>query len=83
MSRNDTNNKKRLFALTRTVAITSLVASIAVIGAVPSVVAQQFQDLDPGAANNLALNEETGVTVESTASPADDELPPEETSNVL
>ena len=65
--------------------ITSLVASIAVIGAVPSVVAQQFQDqdLDQGAANNLALNEETGVTVESTASPADDELPPEETSNVL
>jgi hypothetical protein len=80
MSRNDSNNKKRLIALTRTVAITSLVASIAVIGAVPSVVAQQFQDqdLDQGDANNLALNEEIGVTVESTASPADDELPPEE-----
>ena len=79
MSRNDNNDKKRLIALTRA-AVTSLVASIAVIGAVPSVIAQQFQDqdLDQRAANNVALNEEIGVTVESTSRPADDGLPPEE-----
>lgn len=81
MSRNDSNNKKRLVALTgAAAAVTSLVASIAVIGAVPSVIAQQFQDqdLDQRGANNLALNEEIGVTVESTSRPADDGLPPEE-----
>lgn len=79
MSRNDNNDKKRLIALTRA-AVTSLVASIAVIGAVPSVIAQQFQDqdLDQRAANNLALNEKIGVTMESTPRPVDDELPPEE-----
>lgn len=65
IARNDKNNKKkRLVALTGA-AITMLVASIAVIGAVPSVIAQQFQDqdLDQRSANNLALNEEIGVTV--------------------
>lgn len=80
IARNDKNNKKkRLVALTGA-AITMLVASIAVIGAVPSVIAQQFQDqdLDQRSANNLALNEEIGVTVESTPRPADDGLPPEE-----
>lgn len=77
IARNDNNNKKRLVALTGA-AIIMLVASIAVIGAVPSVIAQQFQDLDQRAANNLALNEEIGVTVESTPRPADDGLPPEE-----
>ena len=79
---NDNNNKKkRLVALTRAAAaITSLVASIAVIGAVPSVTAQQFQDqdLDQRPPNDLALNEEIGMTVESTPRPADDGLPPEE-----
>jgi hypothetical protein len=69
MSRSDNNNKKkRLVALTRAAAaITSLVASIAVIGAVPSVTAQQFQDqdLDQRPPNDLALNEEIGMTVES------------------
>jgi hypothetical protein len=81
IARNDNNNKKkRLIALTGAAAITSLVASIAVIGAVPSVIAQQFQDqdLDQRAANNLALNEEIGVTMESTPRPADDGLQPEE-----
>jgi hypothetical protein len=81
MSRNDNNNKnkKRLVALIGAVAaITMLVASIAVIGAVPSVIAQQFQNLDRRAANNLALNEEIGVTVESTPRSADDVLPTEE-----
>jgi hypothetical protein len=82
MSRNDNDNKKkRLVALTRAAAaITSLVASIAVIGAVPSVTAQQFQDqdLDQRPANDLALNEEIGMTMESTPRPADDGLPPEE-----
>lgn len=80
IARNDKNNKKkRLVALTGA-AITMLVAIIAVIGAVPSVIAQQFQDqdLDQRSANNLALNEEIGVTVESTPRPADDGLPPEE-----
>jgi hypothetical protein len=77
MSRNDNNNKKRLIALTRA-AVTSLVASIAIIGAVSSVIAQQFQDQDQRAANNLALNEEIGLTMESTPRPVDDELPPEE-----
>lgn len=80
IARNDKNDKKkRLVALTGA-AITMLVASIAVIGAVPSVIAQQFQDqdLDQRSANNLALNEEIGVTVESTPRPADDGLPPEE-----
>lgn len=80
IARNDKNNKKkRLVALTGA-AITMLVASIAVIGAVPSVIAQQFQDqdLDQRSANNLALNEGIGVTVESTPRPADDGLPPEE-----
>lgn len=65
IARNDKNNKKkRLVALTGA-AITMLVAIIAVIGAVPSVIAQQFQDqdLDQRSANNLALNEEIGVTV--------------------
>ena len=82
ISRNDNNNnnKKRLVALTGAAAITSLVASIAVIGAVPSVIAQQFQDLDldQRGANNLALNEEIGMTVESTPRLDDDRLPPEE-----
>lgn len=81
MSRNDNKNKKRLVALIGAVAaITMLVASIAVIGAVPSVIAQQLQgqDLDRRAANNLALNEEIGVTVELTPRSADDGLPPEE-----
>ena len=82
MGRNDNNNnkKKRLVALAGAAAITMLVSSIAVIGAVPSVIAQQFQDedLDQRAANNLALNEEIGMTVESTPRPADDGLPPEE-----
>lgn len=82
MARNDNNNKKkRLVALTRAAAaITSLVASIAVLGAVPSVTAQQFQDqdLDQRAAKNLALYEEIGMTVESTPRPADDGLSPEE-----
>jgi hypothetical protein len=81
IARNDNNKRKRLVALTgAAAAITSLVASIAVIGAVPSVIAQQFQDkdLDQRAANNLALNEEIGMTVESTPRPADDGLPPEE-----
>lgn len=80
IARNDKNNKKkRLVALTGA-AITMLVAIIAVIGAVPSVIAQQFQDqdLDQRSANNLTLNEEIGVTVESTPRPADDGLPPEE-----
>lgn len=80
IARNDKNNKKkRLVALTGA-AITMLVAIIAVIGAVPSVIAQQFQDqdLDQRSANNLALNEGIGVTVESTPRPADDGLPPEE-----
>lgn len=65
IARNDKNDKKkRLVALTGA-AITMLVAIIAVIGAVPSVIAQQFQDqdLDQRSANNLALNEEIGVTV--------------------
>ncbi len=63
-------------------AVTSLVTSIALIGAVPSIIAQQDQDpdldLDQRGANNLALNEGIGVTVESTPHPADDGLPPEE-----
>lgn len=81
IARNDNNKKKkRLIALTGAPAITSLVASIAVIGAVPLVIAQQFQDqgLDQRAANNLALNEEIGVTMESTPRPADDGLQAEE-----
>ena len=84
MSRNDNNNKKkRLVAQTvvAAAAITSLVASIGVIGVAPSsVTAQQLQDLDldQRAANNLALNEEIGLTVESTPRPGDDGLPPEE-----
>ena len=79
MSRNDDdNNKKRLAALTGTAAIISLVVSIGVIGAVPSVIAQQLQGLDQNAASNLALNEEIGATVESTPRPADNGLPPEE-----
>jgi hypothetical protein len=78
MARNDNNKKKRrLVALTRAAAaITSLVASIAVLGAVPSVTAQQFQDQRP--ANDLALYKEIGMTVESIPRPADDGLPPEE-----
>jgi hypothetical protein len=73
-------NKNRLVALTGAAVITLLVASIAVIGSVPSVIAQQFQDqdLDQRAANNLALNEKIDMTGESTPRPADDELPPEE-----
>lgn len=81
MSRNDNNTKKRLVALTMAAAaVTSLVASIAVIGAVPSITAQQLQDQGPDqrGANNLAPNEEIGVTEESTPRPADDGLPPEE-----
>ena len=79
-SRNYNNNKKRLVVLTMAAAaVTSLVASITLIGAVPSIIAQQDQDLDldQRGANNLALNEEIGVTVESTPRPADDGLPPE------
>jgi hypothetical protein len=80
IARNDNNNKKkRLVALTVAAAVTSLVAIIAVIGEVPSVIAPQFQDLDQRGANNLALNEKIGVTVESTPRLADDGLlPPEE-----
>ena len=76
---NDNNNKKRLVGLTGKAVVTSLVTSIAIIGAVSSVIAQQFQDqdLDQRGANNLALNKEIGVTVESTPRPADDGLPPE------
>ncbi len=80
--KNDNNNKKRLVGLTRTAVVTSLVASIAVIGAVSSVIAQQFQDqdldLDQRGGNDLPLNEEIGVTVESISRPAEDGLPPEE-----
>ena len=80
--RNDNNLKKRLVGLTGTAAVTSLVASIAVIGAVSSVIAQQFQDqdldLDQRGANNLLLDEETGMTVESISRPSEDGLRPEE-----
>jgi hypothetical protein len=80
--RNDNNLKKRLVGLTGTAAVTSLVASIAVIGAVSSVIAQQFQDqdldLDQRGANNLLLDEETGMTVESISPPSEDGLRPEE-----
>ena len=80
-SRNYNSNKKRLVALTMAAAaVTSLVASITLIGAVPSIIAQQDQDLDldQRGANNLALNEDIGVTVESIPRPAYDGLPPEE-----
>jgi hypothetical protein len=77
---NNKNLKKRLVGLTGTAVVTSLVASIAVIGVVSSVIAQQFQDqdLDQRGANNLVLNEEIGVTVESISRPAENGLPPEE-----
>ncbi len=77
---NNNNLKKRLVGLTGTAVVTSLVASIAVIGAVSSVIAQQFQDqdLDQRGTNNLVLNEEIGVTVESISRPAENGLPPEE-----
>ena len=80
IARNDKNKKKKFVALIGAAAITMLVASIVVIGSVPSVIAQQFQnqDLNQRAANNFALNEEIGLTVESTPRPADDGLPPEE-----
>ena len=85
IARNDNNNNKKIRVIALTGAatvITSLVASIAVIGVVPSVIAQQQfqdQDLDQRAANNLALNEEIGMTVETTTPiPAGDGLPPAE-----